>query len=121
MIGVVAFLVFGPERLPEAARAAGRLLGRIRQETRRNVADLQGMTEVQQLRNELRGLRSDLDEAGVDLRRQIDTAAEEPTAPGRGGTGERPRRRAAPARRPSGSGPGHRADDDPPPTDPEAT
>jgi len=36
MIGVVALLVLGPERLPGAARTAGRLIGR----ARRTLSDL---------------------------------------------------------------------------------
>lgn len=116
VIAVVAFLVFGPERLPEAARTAGRLVGRVRNEARRNVSEFQGLSEVQQLRDELRGLRRDLDDAGMDLKRGIDS--------GTGGASSPRRASSRPARSPSlrqGPVTSVRADDDPPPADDEAT
>lgn len=56
IIAVLALLVFGPERLPELARTAGRFVSRLRSETQRNVDELKRMSEIQELRAELRGL-----------------------------------------------------------------
>lgn len=117
VIAVVAFLVFGPERLPEAARTAGRLVGRVRNEARRNISEFQGFSEVQQLRDELRGLRRDLDDAGMDLKRGIDSGADGSSS-GRRASSSRPARSPSLRQGPVTS---VRGDDDPPPTDDEAT
>lgn len=113
VIAVVAFLVFGPERLPEMARTAGRLVGRLRSETRRNLDEFQELSEVRELRDELRSVRSELNEANTDLRRRLDPPA------GAGRNARAPGRRP-PSERRAPTAP-RRVDGDPPPTDPEAT
>lgn len=60
LIAAVALLVFGPERLPEFARTAGRMLARFREETSKSVAELKRAADIEDLDRELRGLRSDL-------------------------------------------------------------
>ena len=125
VIAVVALLVFGPERLPELARTAGKWLGRLRSETHRNVEELKRLGEIQQLQADLKGLKRELDDARNDVTREVKglSGLAEDAASGRG-NGERgasggpsptARRRAAAAEVP------RRADDDPPPFDPEAT
>lgn len=56
VIGVVALLVVGPDRLPGLARDAGRLLARLRQETSRATADLREAVGVEDLDDDLRAL-----------------------------------------------------------------
>lgn len=94
LIVVVALLVFGPERLPEFAREAGRFIARFREETSRSVAELKRAAELDDLDRELRSMRAELKGVG----RQLTGADEAPSPPGTAGA------RAAP-----------------PPTDPEAT
>lgn len=112
VIAVVALLVFGPERLPEFARTAGRWLGRVRSETQRNVEELKRLGEIQQLQADLQGLKRELDDARRDVTTGVKqlSGLEEPSGSAAA------RRRAA--ERPSTP---QRADDDPPPFDPEAT
>jgi glycerophosphoryl diester phosphodiesterase len=95
-------VVLGPDRLPQVARTAGRLITRFRSETRRNVEELKRIAEVQDLERELQGLRRELRSTRDDVQGSI--------------TG-RPAAHAAPVR---GSWV-PRADDEPPPLDPEAT
>jgi sec-independent protein translocase protein TatB len=127
VIAVVALLVFGPDRLPEVARTAGRWLGRFRAETQRNVDELKRMGEIQQLQEELRGLRQEMDGTRSSLQQPMrdlvdgrpgDRAPRDGTirpGAGRGGTGTAAGR--------VGGGPGVplRADDQPAPSDPDAT
>jgi sec-independent protein translocase protein TatB len=112
VIAVVALLVFGPERLPEMARTAGRWLGRVRSETQRNVEELKRLGEIQQLQADLQGLKRELD----DARRDVSGGLKQLSGLDQPGGSAAARRRAAER----AAGP-RRADDDPPPFDPEAT
>ncbi|MBW3659743.1 MAG: twin-arginine translocase TatA/TatE family subunit [Actinobacteria bacterium] len=60
LVAAVALVVFGPDRLPELARNAGRMVARFRAETSRSVADLKRAADLEDLDRELRGLRQDL-------------------------------------------------------------
>lgn len=93
---VVALLVFGPDRLPELARNAGKALARFRAETSKSVADLKRAAELDDLDRELRGIRDDV----RGLRSSVTGALV--ASPADGSTRRRP-------------------DDEPPPFDPEAT
>lgn len=63
VIAVVALLVFGPNRLPELARNAGRIIARLRAETERSVSELKRAAAVDGLDHELNELRRELREA----------------------------------------------------------
>ncbi|MEX2549935.1 MAG: twin-arginine translocase TatA/TatE family subunit [Nitriliruptoraceae bacterium] len=121
VIAVIALLVFGPERLPELARDAGKLLARLRSETQRNVGELKRVGEIQQLQAELKDLRRDLHGAREDVRQGVkdltsfDTDDKKPSERGAAATDTSTRRRDSAPPKPL------RADDDPPPFDPEAT
>lgn len=93
VIAVVALLVFGPERLPELAKQAGKALAKFRSETSRSIEELKRAADVEDLERELKGLSADV----RDIRRNAGKRLLE-----------------------SGNAPA-RSDDRPPPTDPEAT
>lgn len=111
VIAVVALLVFGPDRLPEVARNAAKVINRLRSETSRSVDELKRAAELEGLDREwrdvgaeLRGTRDELRGVGDELRR--------PFATERGGRPLAGGMAAAASLRP---------DDRPPPIDLEAT
>ena len=115
VIAVVALLVFGPDRLPELARTAGKAMAKFRQETRKNVDELKRAADIQDLEKELKSLRSDLRGTKSEMTRGIRDMA---------GLGPSSQRDGTPSRSDAGSAERAiqlRADDQPPPTDPEAT
>ena len=117
VIAVVALLVFGPDRLPELARTAGKTLAKFREETRRNVDELKRVADVQDLEKELKSLRNEMRGTKNDMTKGIRDMAglDSPSGDGNG--------RRARTHPPTGHEPTAvvRADDQPPPTDPEAT
>ncbi len=121
VIAVIALLVFGPERLPELARDAGKLLARVRSETQRNMGELKRVGEIQQLQAELKDLRRDLHGARDDVRKGVrdltsfDAGPNQPAESGASGA------QAATLGRDTAPPEPLRADDAPPPFDPEAT
>lgn len=125
VIAVVALLVFGPDRLPELARTAGKWLGRLRSETHRNVEELKRLSEIQQLQADLQGLKRELDDARNDVTREVKgiSGLAEDAAGGRGNGTRGDARTSSPAsqRRAVSAEVAVRPDDDPPPFDPEAT
>ena len=94
VVAVLALLVFGPERLPELARNAGRFVAKFRSEASRSVEELKRAADIQDLDRELRGISRDV----RDLRSSVTGAIT--------GAAASDRTRSA---------------DRPPPTDPEAT
>ncbi len=66
LIGVIALLILGPERMPEAARTAGRWVAKARSYITGIKADVASQLSVDEL-NELRQLRNDLTSAQTEL------------------------------------------------------
>lgn len=60
LVAAIALIVFGPDRLPELARNAGKLIARFRAETSKSMEDLKRAADLDDLDRELRGLRQDL-------------------------------------------------------------
>ena len=114
VVALIALLVFGPDRLPELARQAGKALARFRQETSKSVAELKRAAEIEDLDRELRGTRDELREAGLGFARTG------PTPPRRG---QRSRRRQSSLGGPESTtnGPAKSTLGPPPPLDPDAT
>lgn len=102
LIGLIALIVFGPERLPELAREAGKLVARFRRETSKSVAELKRAADFDDLDAELKQMRTELRQLGRDLSGSLDDPQERRRA------GVDPVDRTRPRTTP-------------PPTDPEAT
>jgi sec-independent protein translocase protein TatB len=67
MIGIVALVVIGPERLPRVARTAGLLLGRMR----RYVSDIKADIDREMQLEELKRLKDEMQESARELERSI--------------------------------------------------
>lgn len=68
LIAIVALVVLGPERLPEAARALGKWVGRARRMMRQMSEELEREVDVSDLRQQFR-----------DAKRSVEEEWEEPT------------------------------------------
>ncbi|OQS43357.1 Sec-independent protein translocase protein TatB [Chromobacterium haemolyticum] len=93
LIGVVALVVLGPERLPTVARTLGALVGRAQRFVATVKADIQqqanltGLSELRQdiedaaqsfkgqLDSEVRGVREAMEQNGAELRAPVEEAA----------------------------------------------
>lgn len=67
-LGVLALLIFGPERLPKMAQQAGRLIARFKAEAAGTFEELKAAAELEEFSDVARDLR----ETTTDLRRSID-------------------------------------------------
>jgi len=73
LIGVVALIVIGPERLPRVARTAGHLFGRLQRYVNDVKADINREMEL----DELRKLRTQVQDAARDIERSVSSASRE--------------------------------------------
>jgi sec-independent protein translocase protein TatB len=71
IIALVALFVLGPERLPEVARAAAKLLTRIRNYGVTASKELRGVADLSSIEREITDLRNELDRTRADLRRAM--------------------------------------------------
>ena len=67
MIGIVALVVIGPERLPKVARTAGLLLGRMR----RYVSDVKADINRELQLDELKQLRAEMQDSAREFEQSI--------------------------------------------------
>lgn len=88
LIGVVALLVIGPERLPTVARTAGHWLGKIRRFVATTRADIEREFHTEELRNmlykqeeELRNLRVMMEEKAQQVEDQVRKELQQPDDP----------------------------------------
>ena len=80
VIALVALFVLGPERLPEVARAAAKLLTRIRNYGVTASKELRGVADLGDIEREITDLRRELDRTRTDLRRAMrETVASSPS------------------------------------------
>ena len=73
LIGVVALIVLGPEKLPRVARTAGNLLGR----AQRYLAEVKAEVNRQIDLEELRNVKSSLETAAHDMKKTVTESVEE--------------------------------------------
>ena len=71
VIGVVALIVIGPERLPKTARMLGHLFGRLQRYVNEVKADINREMEL----DELRRLQRDVQSAAQDFKQSMTSAA----------------------------------------------
>src|SRR5437868_7143045 len=69
VIGLVALIVIGPQKLPRVARTAGHLLGRLQ----RYVADVKADINREIELEELRKMRDSMQKAASDVQTSVDT------------------------------------------------
>lgn len=67
-LGVIALLIFGPERLPKMAYNAGQLISRLKREAAGTIDELKAAAELEEFSDVARDLRA----TGADLRRSVD-------------------------------------------------
>lgn len=71
VVAVLALLVFGPERLPELARNAAKLVNRFRSEASRSIEDLRKAADLGDIEDDIRSLRGELTGVRDDLTRSL--------------------------------------------------
>jgi sec-independent protein translocase protein TatB len=95
LIGIVALVVIGPERLPGVARTAGKYVGRLKRFMTTVKADVEQELRADELRQilsdqqkELDSLKDTISEAGMDIERETnvvdavsDSAGKPPAEP----------------------------------------
>jgi sec-independent protein translocase protein TatB len=104
VIGVVALVVIGPERLPRTARTLGHLFGRLQRyvnEVKADISREMELDELRRLRKEVQGAASDLQQSVTRMASEVETGVRgverELNDAGREAFGEAPSTPAAPA------------------------
>lgn len=118
-LGVLALLIFGPEKLPGIARTVGRTVSQFRREAQGALDELKRAAEVE----ELRKVSAELKQTAAEIEREAASAGTSATRP-RGGTlagGARAAAGSALSAAAPGDGDVDEALAGPPPFDPDAT
>jgi sec-independent protein translocase protein TatB len=81
IIGVIALLVVGPERLPGLARKAGALIGKVRRFVTTTRSDIEREIRTDEMRNmlimqeeKIRDLQSAIQDTGSKAKQELDSA-----------------------------------------------
>jgi len=81
IIGVVALLVLGPERLPKAARTAGLWVGRIKRSVSGMQREISAQLEAEELRQKLKEQQQKIDDSLGKAKRDVESIADDPSTP----------------------------------------
>jgi sec-independent protein translocase protein TatB len=100
VIGVVALVVIGPERLPKVARTAGLLFGRLQRYVAQVKSDINREMEL----SELSKVKTEIETAARDFQRDVETKAHEADREIRGVEADIDRQLRAPESAPAVSG-----------------
>ena len=72
MIGVMALIILGPERLPKVARTAGMWIGKARSMMREVKADIKTEMDAAEM-DDLKNIGKDISEAGAAFKSQVES------------------------------------------------
>jgi len=78
VIGVVALIVIGPERLPKTARMLGHLFGRLQRyvsEVKSDISREMELDELRRLQREVKGVATDLQQSMTSVASEVRTSA----------------------------------------------
>ncbi len=81
LVGVIALVVLGPERLPRAARSAGHWVGRARATVQRFTAEVDRELKAEELRQTLREETRQLVEPVASAKKEVTELGAELKAP----------------------------------------
>ncbi|MCB8888089.1 Sec-independent protein translocase protein TatB [Vreelandella malpeensis] len=76
LIGIVALVVLGPERLPKAARTAGMWIGKIKRTVSGMQREITAQLEAEELRQKLSDQQKKLDESLSQAKRDVERIAD---------------------------------------------
>lgn len=76
VVGVVALLVLGPERLPKAARTAGLWIGKIKRTVSGMQREINAQLEAEELRQKLKEQQQKLDDSLNKVKQDVERYAE---------------------------------------------
>lgn len=71
VILVIALLVLGPEKLPQAARALGKAIRSVKKYVSETTQELEEIDGLKDIRSDVEGIRKDLRTMGSDLEKSV--------------------------------------------------
>lgn len=77
LLGLVALVVLGPERLPEVARTAGQWVGRARRYASSLTQELESHSGVSDIREEINRTRDEISESGERIKSDTQDAVDD--------------------------------------------
>ncbi|KJD18234.1 MAG: Sec-independent protein translocase protein TatB [Pseudomonadota bacterium] len=88
LIGIVALLVLGPERLPKAARTTGLWIGKIKRTVSGMQREISAQLEAEELRQKLNEQQKKLDDSLKKAKQDVESIADAPASSREGAPGQ---------------------------------
>ena len=88
LIGIVALLVLGPERLPKAARTTGLWIGKIKRTVSGMQREISAQLEAEELRQKLNEQQKKLDDSLKKAKQDVESIADAPASSRKGAPGQ---------------------------------